>query len=194
MSIFSIGLLGLAGCASTPTTPVQIGGSADSGADSEAVEAVLEAAYLLGAGDQLRIIIFGEADLSGEFVIDGSGRVSLPLVGEVDAAGKTLVEFRRDVEAALSDGYLNDPRVSAEVLNYRPFYIMGEVQESGEYPYSDGLTVTNAVARAGGYTYRANTRVVYIKRAGADIEVVVPLTPGIRVMPGDTIRIAERFF
>lgn len=120
--------------------------------------------------------------------------MSLPLVGEVPAAGKTLQEFRTELEARLADGYLNDPRVSAEVLNYRPFYILGEVAESGEYAYTDGLTVMNAVARAGGFTYRANTRVVYIQRADTDREVEVPLTATLRVMPGDTIRIAERFF
>ncbi len=151
-------------------------------------------AYVLGSGDQLRIIVFGEDNLSGEFFIDGAGMVSLPLVGEVAAAGKTVAEFRTELEARLSDGYLNDPRVSAEVLNYRPFYILGEVEESGEYPYTDGLTVMNAVARAGGFTYRANTRVVFIKRANTNAEIEVPLSATVRVMPGDTIRIAERFF
>ena len=157
-------------------------------------EPALAPSYRLGAGDQVRIIVFGEEDLSGEFFVDGSGMVSLPLIGEAPAAGKTLAEFRTELEARLSDGYLNDPRVSAEVLNYRPFYILGEVEESGEYPYTDGLTVMNAVARAGGFTYRANTRVVFIKRANTEAEVEVPLTAIVRVMPGDTIRIAERFF
>ena len=159
-----------------------------------AFEPSLAPSYRLGAGDQVRIIVFGEEDLSGEFFVDGSGMVSLPLIGEAPAAGKTLAEFRAELEARLSDGYLNDPRVSAEVLNYRPFYILGEVEESGEYPYTDGLTVMNAVARAGGFTYRANTRVVFIKRADTEAEVEVPLTATVRVMPGDTIRIAERFF
>ncbi|MAP95528.1 MAG: polysaccharide biosynthesis protein [Ponticaulis sp.] len=150
--------------------------------------------YRLGTGDQLRVIVFGEEELSGEFVVDGSGSISLPLVGEVAARGKTVREFQRSVEAALSEGYLNDPRVSAEVLNYRPFYILGEVETSGEYPYSDGLTVLNAVATAGGFTYRANTRFVYIKRSGAANEVQYPLTATTPVQPGDTIRISERLF
>lgn len=150
--------------------------------------------YTLGSGDQLRIIVFGEDNLSGEFFIDGAGTVSLPLIGEVPAAGKTVAEFRNELESRLSDGYLNDPRVSAEVLNYRPFYILGEVEESGEYPYTDGLTIMNAVARAGGFTYRANTRIVFIKRANTPAEIEVPLDAALRVMPGDTIRIAERFF
>lgn len=151
-------------------------------------------AYQLGSGDQVRIIIFGEEDLSGEFFLDGEGNVSLPLIGEINAAGLTISQFRSEVQERLSDGYLNDPRVSAEVLSFRPFYILGEVEISGEYPYSDGMTVMNAIARAGGFTYRANTRVVYIKRANTDVEVEVPLTATLRVMPGDTIRVAERFF
>ena len=150
--------------------------------------------YKLGSGDQLRIIIFGEEDLSGEFVVDGGGFISLPLIGEVKAKGITIREFQRNVETSLRGGYLNDPRVSAEVLNYRPYYILGEVSSSGEYPFSDGLTVLNAVATAGGFTYRANTKVVYIKRAGEVNEVQYPLTASTPVQPGDTLRVSERFF
>ena len=98
------------------------------------------------------------------------------------------------VRQALQAGYLNDPRVNAEVLNFRPYYILGEVQEPGEYPYNSGLTVMNAVATAGGFTYRANTRVVYIKRAGSTRELEFTLTPETTVNPGDTVRVAERFF
>ena len=158
------------------------------------LESEPRAEYRLGAGDEVRITVYGEEALSGEFVVDGAGALSLPLIGEVHAEGLTLREFRSEVERELSDGYLNDPRVSAEVLNYRPFYILGEVEESGEYPYTDGLTVMNAVATAGGFTYRANTRMVYIKRAGSDDEQAYPLTATTRVQPGDTIRIAKRYF
>lgn len=150
--------------------------------------------YRLGAGDQLRLIVFGEEELSGEFVVDGGGYVSLPLVGEILAEGKTVREFQRSTEASLRQGYLNDPRVSAEVLNFRPYYILGEVEEAGEYPYSDGLTVLNAIATAGGFTYRANSKVIFIKRAGAPNEVQYPLTATTPVQPGDTIRVAERYF
>ncbi|KPP82999.1 MAG: polysaccharide secretin Wza [Oceanicaulis sp. HLUCCA04] len=150
--------------------------------------------YRLGSGDRLRLIVFGEDTLSGEYTVDGSGTVSLPLIGEVRAGGLTLREFQRAVEASLREGYLNDPRVSAEVMNFRPFYIMGEVREPGEYPFTSGLTVVNAVATAGGFTYRANTRRIFIKRAGAALEVEYPLTVNTPVQPGDTIRIAERFF
>jgi polysaccharide export outer membrane protein len=150
--------------------------------------------YRLGSGDKIRVITYGEESLTGEFQVGGSGKVSLPLVGEVDAAGLTARQFQSRVEAALKDGYLKDPRVSVEVLNYRPFYILGEVSKPGEYPYTNGLTVLNAVATAEGFTYRANKNKVFIKRADGSREEEFPLTSTTQVAPGDTIRIGERFF
>jgi polysaccharide export outer membrane protein len=163
-------------------------------ADDTAAAVRVIPAYRLGADDKIRVITFGEDALSGEFLIGGSGKVSLPLVGEVAAAGMTIPEFQKEVETALKDGYLKDPHVSVEVLTYRPFYILGEVQKPGEYPYSNGLTVLNAVATANGFTYRANTRKVFIKRADSTKEEAYPLTSTTPVAPGDTIRVAERFF
>lgn len=179
----------LTACASTSGTAPGV----DPGTQTEAATAQ-RVEYRLDTGDQLRIIVFGEEELSGEFVVDSSGGVSLPLIGQVDAEGLTLREFEGAVRQALQAGYLNDPRVNAEVLNFRPYYILGEVQEPGEYPYNSGLTVMNAVATAGGFTYRANTRVVYIKRAGSTRELEFTLTPETTVNPGDTVRVAERFF
>jgi protein involved in polysaccharide export with SLBB domain len=150
--------------------------------------------YHLGSGDKIRVITFGEEALTGEFSIGGSGMVSLPLIGEVRAAGLSVSEFQGQVEAKLKEGYLKEPRVSVEVLNYRPFYILGEVEKPGTYPYTNGLTVLNAVATAEGFTYRANTKRVFIKRAGDGGEQEFPLTSSILVAPGDTIRIGERFF
>ncbi|MDG6745886.1 SLBB domain-containing protein, partial [Staphylococcus aureus] len=100
----------------------------------------------------------------------------------------------RDIEAKLADGYLREPRVSMDVLTYRPFYIMGEVTKPGEYPYSNGLTALNAVARAEGFTYRANKRKVFIKRFGETTEQQYKLDPSVVVYPGDTVRIGERYF
>jgi polysaccharide export outer membrane protein len=150
--------------------------------------------YRLGPGDKVQITTFGEPTLSGAFDVAGSGMVDIPLVGPVKAAGLTTVEFGHAVEAALRDGFLNDPKVSVEVMNYRPFYILGEVTKPGEYPYTNGLTVLNAVATANGFTYRADTRHVFIKRANDPVEHRVDLTPATTVEPGDTIRIKERYF
>src|ERR1044072_8478204 len=150
--------------------------------------------YRLGSGDKVRVTVFGEDALTGEYLVGGSGKISLPLVGEGEAGGLTISQFQNEVITALKEGYLKDPKVSAEVLNYRPFYILGEVQKPGEYPYSNGLTVLNAVATANGFTYRANTKKVFIKRGGENAEHEYPLTSITQVAPGDTIRIAERFF
>ncbi len=120
--------------------------------------------------------------------------MSLPLVGDIPAAGKTAREFGAAVEIALKDGYIKEPKVSVEVLTYRPFYILGEVMKPGEYPYTNSLTVLNAVATAEGFTYRADTKKVFIKRANENEERPYPLTTTTPVAPGDTIRIGERFF
>jgi protein involved in polysaccharide export with SLBB domain len=163
-------------------------------ADEVATQRVIPE-YRLGANDKIRVITFGEDSLTGEFFIGGSGKVSLPLIGEVQAAGLSISQFQKEVETALKQGeFLKDPHVSVEVLTYRPFYILGEVQKPGEYPYSNGLTVLNAVATANGFTYRANDKKVFIKRADANQEQEFPLTTQLLVAPGDTIRIAERYF
>lgn len=153
-----------------------------------------EIAYKLGSGDKLRVTVFGEDDISGQYDVDGAGIVRLPLIGQVQAGGRTLVQFEDEVRAKLADGFLVNPRVSAEVINYRPFYILGEVGRPGEYPYVNGMTILNAVALAGGYTPRANTRSVYVRRNGDSKEVYLPADETTRIGPGDLIRVAERLF
>lgn len=150
--------------------------------------------YLLGPGDKVRVTVYGEESLSGEFFVSGSGLMSLPLIGEIKVGGMTVGQFQTAVQDKLKDGYLKDPRVSAEVLTFRPFYILGEVEKPGTYPYTSGLTVLNAVATAGGFTYRADKKSVYIKRNGDTSENKGELKPSTLVSPGDTIRIGERFF
>ena len=150
--------------------------------------------YQLGTGDQIRISVFGQQDLSGEFVVDGTGSIAMPLIGTIQAQGKSTSELEQTIYDRLIDGYVRDPQVSAEVINYRPFYILGEVANPGEYPYTNNLTVLNAVASAGGFTYRANKRVVFIKSVDANQEVSVTLDSTATVQPGDTIRIGERIF
>jgi polysaccharide export outer membrane protein len=149
--------------------------------------------YRLGSGDKLRVIVFGEPNLSGEFDVSGSGKVALPLIGQVDAEGRTLSEFEAAVIAKLMEGYLNNPRVSVEVMNYRPFYIYGEVGNPGQYPYTNGMTALNAIAVAGGYTYRANTERIFITR-GDGAEQPYPASQAVKILPGDVVRVPERFF
>lgn len=150
--------------------------------------------YRLGVADKVRVTVFGEEALTGEFLVGGNGKISLPLIGETRAAGLTISEFQDEISDALRQGYITQPRVSAEVLNYRPFYILGEVKNPGTYPFTNELTVLNAVATAGGFTYRADMRRVSIKRGTNAGDDEFALTPSTRVAPGDTIRIRERLF
>ncbi len=150
--------------------------------------------YRLGNGDDLRVTVFGEPELSGDFEVDGTGEISMPLIGSVQVSGMTLPELQSTIESRLRGGFLVNPQVSTEVTNYRPFFILGEVNRPDQYQFSSGLTVMNAVAAAGGFTYRANRREVFIRSAGENEERRVTLTTTTMVRPGDTIRIGERIF
>ena len=153
-----------------------------------------ERGYSLGPGDKLRILVFNENEMSREYEVDTAGKVTLPLVGAMQAAGKTPSELQEAIRNSLKQGFIRDPKVSIEVLTYRPFYIIGEVTKAGEYPYKNGMNVVSAVAVAGGYSYRAATDKVYIRRANETIERPFEASPGIQVQPGDIIRIPERYF
>ncbi len=148
--------------------------------------------YTLSGNDRLKVTVFGEDDLSGEFDLDGGGVLSMPLIGSVEAAGLTARGLETRIADRLRGDYLINPQVSVEVLNYKPFYIYGEVNGPGSYPYRAGLTVINAVALAGGFTFRADEDDIEVTRGenGAPIKT----TPGAVVQPGDVIRVKERFF
>jgi len=150
--------------------------------------------YVLGGGDKIRLSVFGENDLGGEFEIDGSGVVRLPLIGQVKAAGMTVHQFEDKLISMFEDGYLKDPRVSVEVINYRPFYIIGEVNKPGQYPYVSDMNALNAVALAGGYTAKADKSEIYIQRTGVNGEKDYPSNETTKIRPGDVVRIPERFF
>jgi len=150
--------------------------------------------YVLGPNDRIRLKVYGEPDITGEYEIDSGGQVSIPLAGHIRAAGTTTRQLERSIAAALAKGIVRDPRVNVEIAQYRPYYILGEVKKSGEYPYRLGLTVMDAVASAGGFTYRANESKVYLRRSGAGAEQIHSLDAPVPVFPGDNIRIPERYF
>jgi polysaccharide export outer membrane protein len=152
------------------------------------------ATYVLGPNDRIRLKVYGEPDIAGEYEIDSNGQVSIPLAGHLTAAGLTTKQLERSIASALAKGIVRDPRVNVEIALYRPYYILGEVKKGGEYPYRLGLTVMDAVASAGGFTYRANENKVYLRRSGAGVEEVHDLDAPILVFPGDNIRIPERYF
>ncbi|HOZ26437.1 MAG TPA: polysaccharide biosynthesis/export family protein [Hyphomonadaceae bacterium] len=175
----------LGACATEPSLP--------QGNGAYSVETGHE--YKLGPGDKIRVTVFGEDALSGEFLVANNGSVSLPLVGQVRAGGSTLTNFETAIQEQLTaSGMVRSPKVSADMVEYRPYYILGEVNKPGQYTYSIGLTVTKAVATAGGFTYRADNKIVYVTREGAQNEAPVPVTAATWIGPGDTLRIGERMF
>lgn len=150
--------------------------------------------YVLGTGDRVRLTVFGEPDLSGEFEVDATGKVSLPLIGDLKVGGLQMREAEKSVADRLAQGYLANPRVNIEVMNYRPFYIIGEVNQPGSYPYVNGMSVLTAVAVAGGYTYRARDDRVILTRANDPQRRKYRAAPDTPVLPGDLIEVPERLF
>lgn len=150
--------------------------------------------YRLGSGDRLAISVFGHPDLSGEFEIDGTGEIAYPLLGQVTAAGHTLEEIRAIVTDDLNRDFVVDPRVSVEVLNFRPFFILGQVNAPGSYPFVAGLNVRQAVSIAGGFTRRADQAEVVIVRDSREGRIKYRATPNAPVLPGDTIEVRRRLF
>jgi protein involved in polysaccharide export with SLBB domain len=151
-------------------------------------------AYRLDTGDKVRVIVFGEDDLGGQFQIDDKGFIRLPLIGQLKAAGSSPKELEGDIAAALGNGYLNNPRVSVEVTDYRPFYILGEVNKPGQYAYVNDMSALNAVALGGGYTVKASDSWVYVRRDGQNKEVRLAADATTKIHPGDVVRIPPTAF
>jgi len=168
--------------------------SAQTGPSASAPSASSAESYILGPNDRIRLKVYGESDITGEYEINNTGQVSIPLAGHIKAAGATTRQLEKAIASALAKGIVRDPRVNVEIAQYRPYYILGEVKKSGEYPYRHGLTVLDAVASAGGFTYRANENKVFLRRSGAGAEETYPLDAPVPVYPGDNIRIPERYF
>ena len=159
-----------------------------------AVAAVDPGAYRLGSGDKVRITVFNEESLSGEYEVDGSGTLNLQLIGAINVLGRSIPEVTAIIVGKLKEGYLQNPSVAIEVLNYRPFYVLGEVKEPGKYPYVSGMSVLNAIALAGGYTYRGKKDRAMVIRASDPEKKEQRVVPNDVIMPGDIIRVPERIF
>lgn len=155
---------------------------------------VLTQPYRLDSSDTVRIIVFGQEDLSNSYTIDQAGYISFPLVGSVAARGRTQQELAQAIGQKLRQGFLRDPDVSVEVATYRPVFVMGEVQSAGQYSYVAGMTVQNAIATAGGFSSRAQQQNVDITRQinGEILNGRVSISDPVR--PGDTIYVRERYF
>ena len=153
-----------------------------------------QAGYTFGTGDRIRLTVFGHEDLSGEFTISETGEISLPLAGSLNLGGLTIRQAEQKVVETLKPDYLVNPRVGIEVLDYRPFYIIGEVNAPGSYPYVNGMTVTEAVALGGGFTHRARKERMVVIRASDPTRTEQPMSVTDVVFPGDVVKVLERFF
>lgn len=165
------------------------------GSDLPPLPATDPGPYRLGAADEVRIITYGEEQLNGQYPIDDSGNIAIPLLGDLPAGGLTTSELEHEIKQRMIDKkILLDPSVSVTVVKYRPIFVLGEVSKPGQYPYQPGMTVLTAVAVAGGFTYRAQTDDASILRNinGHSVEGRVPR--GTEVLPGDVITIFERYF
>ena len=178
--------MALAGCAASSLPTI---GVADA-------NAAMSQGYRVSGGDKIRVSVFDEPTLTGEYDIGLDGGLSLPLLGTIPAQGKSAEQLAQAIAAALSEGgYVNDPRVAVDVAMHRPFFILGEVQAPGEYPYAGDLTVEQAIAKAGGYTPRAARSEVVLRRASwAEPRRIKLGTAPLLIAPGDTIRVEEAFF
>lgn len=188
-AIFAAGgamLLGLSGCASADA-PL---------ASAAEVNRGLADGYQLGAGDRLRVTVFDEPELTGEYRLGVGGDLSLPLIQAIPAAGVSPAALARKIETNLKEGgYVLAPRVSVEVLDHRPFYILGEVNTPGEYPYTGEISIQQAIAKAGGYTARANKKTIVLRRQEWSASKRIRLDDELlKIAPGDTIMVQEAFF
>jgi polysaccharide export outer membrane protein len=177
------------------TLALCLAGCAAGGAGLSPIKEARLDRYRLDTGDQVRVTAYEFDALSQTYTVNDSGAISVPLLGPVLTRGRTTEELERSIEAELSKGLQKNPSVSAQIERFRPFFILGEVKEPGQYPYVPGITVLSAVATAGGYTYRAQTGQVSITRpseTGAAMEGRAATTTP--VLPGDTIYVFERWF
>lgn len=173
---------------------VALGGCAAPRAVPPPLAAAFDEPYQLASGDRLRVNVFGQQNLTNSYAVEPDGSIAMPLVGRLKVVGQTSDQVRAGIESKLKAGYLRDPNVSVEIEAYRPFFILGEVTQAGQYPYIAGMTAQNAVAIANGFTARAQRNKVELTRRIGDrvYKADVPLTYPIR--PGDTLTIDERWF
>ena len=151
--------------------------------------------YELSVSDTLRITVFGVEDLTGKYGVDHNGNITMPLVGQLEAEGKKTTELEKEITNKLIEGgYYNSPNVTVEIIGLAPFYILGEVKGPGRYEYVPGLDIFKAIAIAGGYTPRAAKSKIYIIRDIDGEKTEIKATEETIVLPGDSIKVKQRFF
>jgi polysaccharide export outer membrane protein len=159
-----------------------------------AVDPAFETPYVLDTGDRLRVVVFGQEGLSNSYNVDSAGKIAMPLIGSVEARGRTTSQLGQGITSRLRSGFVREPHVAVEVEQHRPFFILGEVNTAGQYAYVNGMTVETAVAIAGGFSPRALKTHATVGRIveGEIVHATVPISYPLR--PGDTVTIEERWF
>ncbi len=180
-----IAVSALVGCASAPPVALET-------PTTDAVES--RSNYKIAPGDVLDITVFGQDDLSGEYTVDANGNISLPLIDEVTASGMSTGDLSLRLIDALRPDYLRNPDVSVKLGSYRPIYVLGEVQKAGSYPYQPNMSVLSAIAVAGGYTYRAAKKKLFVVRSDDKNRTETPILESSTLRPGDTVIIRQRLF
>lgn len=171
-----------------------LGGCASYKPVAPAFHAALNEPYRLDSGDRVRVTVFEQESLTSTYAVDKAGYLSVPLIGDVPARGRTTEQVENELTERFSNGYLRDPDITVEVEQYRPFFIMGEVQTGGQYTYVPGMTVQKAVAISGGYTARANQETVDITRQVGGRVLTGRVLASDPILPGDTLYVRERLF
>jgi protein involved in polysaccharide export with SLBB domain len=152
-------------------------------------------ALRLQIGDKVKVVVIGDDKLNGEYQVDGRGAISVPAAGAVNAVGRSAENLGAALQQRLRERqYLLNPIVNVTISEFRPFYVLGEVEKPGEYPYHTGLNVLSAIAVAGGDTYRASRSSALVQRAGETTFHEVPLSPKVPIYPGDLVKLPERYF
>lgn len=145
--------------------------------------------YVLGAGDEIRMMVYNEPDLTTDVRLGPSGEIVAPLVGVVNANGMTTVQLSQTLADRYRQGYLRNPQITVTIASYRPFYVTGEVNRPGPYPYVADLSLSRAVAIAGGFNDRAGKQQVWVRRSGATSEQAYSINANLALQPGDTVRV-----
>jgi polysaccharide export outer membrane protein len=169
-------------------------GATLSDAEKQAAVDAASAPAKLQPGDKIRIVVFGEDRLSGDYQLDQSGQISLPLAGTIKAEGLTQTELEQELAKKFRSQYIKDPKVTVTIATLRPYYMMGEVKQPGQFPYQSGLNVLTALAIAGGPTYRASRTTVEIQRLGETSMHEYPISESVPILPGDVVKVPERYF
>jgi polysaccharide export outer membrane protein len=150
--------------------------------------------YRVDSGDIIKVTVFGQQDLSIETLLNDSGKIDYPFLGQLQAAGLTLAELQHQIYQGLKGDYLVNPNVSVSIVEYRPFFIDGEVKDPGGYPFQPGLTVSKAAALAGGYTERASLAKIFIIRSNDPDQKSINVKANVSVNPGDIITVKQSYF